>query len=142
VSTDEGKDWAEVCKVFKDLVGTHLVSEEQRMRAQLTGGQVTQGRDTVAVYRLRLPEVPESMLCLYFGNGLKGSLKTACARTPEGKVWESLDDLMQYAIGQEGRETASGASSAIAGTGPAVHDRTDLGGMALPSGRRETSEED
>ncbi len=118
VSTDEGKDWAEVCKVFKDLVGTHLVSEEQRMRAQLTGGQVTQGRDTVAVYcvrfrtyRLRLPEVPESMLCLYFGNGLKGSLKMACARTPEGKVWESLEDLMQYAIGQEGRETASGASA-------------------------------
>ncbi len=41
VSTDEGKDWAEVCEVFKDLVGTHLVSEEQRMRAQLTGSQVT-----------------------------------------------------------------------------------------------------
>lgn len=51
------------------------------------------------------------MLCLYFGNGLKGSLKMACARTPEGKVWESLEDLMQYAIGQEGRETASGASA-------------------------------
>lgn len=122
---DGSKDWGQVCTLFKQLVGAAIINEKQKYRDRLTNGEITQGSDKVAIYGVRirtawnmLPDVPEVLMCNYFIQGLRRKLQAECKRTPEGKAWEKLDDLIQYAMGMEERDGASSSAGPMIGALP------------------------
>jgi hypothetical protein len=121
----------QVQQVFLQLVGQHLIPQEDRYTEQLVNGMLVQDKDeSVAAYGLRarmyaerLPRLPESIMCFYFVNGLRQPLRQLCARTVNGKAWDKLDDCIQFAIGRDAATTPATA---------AVFKRTDKRVSAPP----------
>jgi hypothetical protein len=98
------------------------VSVEERYTEQLINGALAQKPDeSVAqyglrarVYKERLSQLPESVMCKYFVNGLKQPLRQLYVRDVAGRPWEDLDACILFAIGREAASTPANTPSASA----------------------------
>ncbi|KAJ9517097.1 hypothetical protein QJQ45_002599 [Haematococcus lacustris] len=98
----------ELVSYLRKATGSSGQNTEEDLMEKLVKGEYQQKGSELMSYNLqfsllamRLHKLPEKLLCMYYVNGLRPDLKRDCARTQEGKRWDSVDALMQFARGRE-----------------------------------------
>ncbi|KAJ9533200.1 hypothetical protein QJQ45_018307, partial [Haematococcus lacustris] len=100
---------AELEEWFRKATGVGTQNTEDEVMEKLVkGGYQQKGADTMAyclsfsLLALRLPNLPQKLMCMYFLEGLTNAqLRRDCARTQQGQRWDSLDALLQFARGRD-----------------------------------------
>ncbi|KAJ9508757.1 hypothetical protein QJQ45_028059 [Haematococcus lacustris] len=101
----------ELVSYLRKATGSSGQNTEEDLMEKLVKGEYQQKGSELMSYNLqfsllamRLHKLPEKLLCMYYVHvlrGLRPDLKRDCARTQEGKRWDSVDALMQFARGRE-----------------------------------------
>ncbi|KAJ9515193.1 hypothetical protein QJQ45_002324 [Haematococcus lacustris] len=100
---------AELEEWFRKATGVGTQNTEDEVMEKLVkDGYQQKGADTMAyclsfsLLALRLPNLPQKFMCMYFLEGLTNAqLRRDCARTQQGQRWDSLDALLQFARGRD-----------------------------------------
>jgi hypothetical protein len=101
--------WAEVRLAFKRMVGQeHDLSAENAMRLFIDRKVVMADGATVATYRIEfesklalVENMSEPMAAMYFVQGLRPALRSACQTDALGKAFTTVDTACAYATGKE-----------------------------------------
>lgn len=121
----EGGQWGfkEAAEFFLELVGDDLIDRKRIALAQLVAGEPRQNNKPLFQYiiecrtlfaRAGYTNVSEELACEFFLRGLQRELQSRCLTQPDGRRWDCLNDLYQYARGQDLAIHARGASKSTA----------------------------
>lgn len=108
----EGEQWGfkEAAEFFLQLVGDDLIDHKRIALSRLVAGEPRQNNKPLFNYivecrtlfaRAGYVNVSEEMACEFFLRGLQRELQSRCLTQPDGQPWHCLDDLYQYARGQD-----------------------------------------